>query len=56
MKSGLEIAQEATLRPIQEIGQEAGLEEGEVEPYGPYKAKVDPEVLERLAEPPTQRS
>ena len=49
MKSGLEIAQEATLRPIQEIGQEAGLEEGEVEPYGPYKAKVDPAVLDRLS-------
>ncbi|HEY2803924.1 MAG TPA: formate--tetrahydrofolate ligase [Actinomycetota bacterium] len=49
MKSGLEIAQEATLRPIQEIGQEAGLEEGEVEPYGPYKAKVDPDVLDRLS-------
>jgi formate--tetrahydrofolate ligase len=52
MKSGLEIAQEATLRPIQEIGQEAGLEEGEVEPYGPYKAKVDPSVLDRLADRP----
>jgi formate--tetrahydrofolate ligase len=49
MKSGLEIAQEATLRPIQEIGEEAGLEEGEVEPYGPYKAKVSPDVLERLS-------
>jgi formate--tetrahydrofolate ligase len=52
MKSGLEIAQEATLRPIQEIGQEAGLEEGEVEPYGPYKAKVDPAVLDRLSANP----
>jgi formate--tetrahydrofolate ligase len=52
MKSGLEIAQEATLRPIQEIGQEAGLEEAEVEPYGPYKAKVDPAVLDRLADRP----
>src|SRR5205085_433239 len=52
MKSGLEIAQEATLRPIQEIGQEAGLEEGEVEPYGPYKAKVDPGVLDRLSDKP----
>ncbi|MFL5736704.1 MAG: formate--tetrahydrofolate ligase [Actinomycetota bacterium] len=49
MKSGLEIAQEATLRPIQEIAEEAGLEEGEVEPYGPYKAKVDPAVLDRLS-------
>jgi formate--tetrahydrofolate ligase len=52
MKSGLEIAQEATLRPIQDIGREAGLEEGEVEPYGPYKAKVDPAVLDRLSDRP----
>jgi formate--tetrahydrofolate ligase len=52
MKSGLEIAQEATLRPIQEIAEEAGLEQGEVEPYGPYKAKVDPSVLERLSDKP----
>jgi formate--tetrahydrofolate ligase len=52
MKSGLEIAQEATLRPITEIAEEAGLEEGEVEPYGQYKAKVDPSVLDRLSEQP----
>jgi formate--tetrahydrofolate ligase len=52
MKSGLEIAQEAALRPILEIAEEAGLEEGEVEPYGRYRAKIDASVLERLSGEP----
>jgi formate--tetrahydrofolate ligase len=52
MKSGLEIAQEATLRPILEIAEEAGLEDGEVEPYGRYRAKVDASVLDRLSGEP----
>ncbi|MDP9295121.1 MAG: formate--tetrahydrofolate ligase, partial [Actinomycetota bacterium] len=52
MKSGLEIAQEATLRPILEIAEEAGLEEGEVEPYGRHRAKVDASVLDRLSGEP----
>ncbi len=49
MKSGLEIAQEAELRPIADVATAAGIEEGELEPYGRYRAKVDPAVLERLA-------
>jgi formyltetrahydrofolate synthetase len=49
MPSSLEIAQAATLRPILEIAEEAGLEPDEVETYGRYKAKVDLSVLERLA-------
>ncbi|MEX1047864.1 MAG: formate--tetrahydrofolate ligase [Actinomycetota bacterium] len=52
MKSGLEIAQEATLRPILEVAAEAGLEEGEVEPYGKYRAKIDLSVLDRLSDEP----
>jgi len=47
--SSLEIAQQATLRPIAEIAEEAGLTEDEVELYGRYKAKIDLSVLERLA-------
>jgi formyltetrahydrofolate synthetase len=47
--SSLEIAQTATLRPIAEIAEAAGLEPDEVELYGRYKAKVDLSVLERLA-------
>ena len=40
MKSSLEIAQEATLRPILDIAREMGLEDDEVDLYGKYKAKV----------------
>ncbi len=52
MKSGLEIAQEATLRPIEEIAEAAGLRPEEFEPYGRDKAKVSLSVLERLADRP----
>jgi formate--tetrahydrofolate ligase len=48
MKSGLEIAQEAVLRPITEIAAAAGLEPDEIEQYGPSRAKVSPSVLDRL--------
>jgi formyltetrahydrofolate synthetase len=48
MPSSLEIAQAATLRPIEEIAAHAGLEPDEVEPYGRTKAKIDLGVLDRL--------
>jgi formate--tetrahydrofolate ligase len=48
--SSLEIAQEAELRPIAEIAEEAGLEPDEYDLYGRYKAKVDLSVLDRLAD------
>jgi formyltetrahydrofolate synthetase len=48
MPSSLEIAQAATLRPIEEIAAAAGLLPEEVEPYGRTKAKIDLGVLERL--------
>ncbi len=49
MKSGLEIAQEAELRPIADIAAAAGIEPGELEQYGRYRAKIDPSILDRLA-------
>jgi formate--tetrahydrofolate ligase len=52
MPSSLEIAQEATLRPIAEIAEELGLEPDEYDLYGKYKAKVDLSVVERLAGEP----
>jgi formate--tetrahydrofolate ligase len=52
MPSSLEIAQQATLRPIAELAAEIGLEDDEVELYGRYKAKVDLSVLERLHDRP----
>jgi formate--tetrahydrofolate ligase len=52
MPSSLEIAQQAVLRPIDAIAEEAGLLADEVELYGRYKAKVDLSVLDRLADRP----
>jgi formyltetrahydrofolate synthetase len=49
MKSGLEIAQEAILRPIAEIAEAAGIQTAELEPFGNDRAKVDPSILDRLA-------
>jgi formate--tetrahydrofolate ligase len=52
MKSSLEIAQEATLQPIEAVAAAAGLEPDEVEPYGRHKAKLSLSVLDRLASRP----
>jgi formate--tetrahydrofolate ligase len=52
MPSSLEIAQEAELRPIAEIAEDAGLEPDEYDLYGKYKAKVSLDVLERLKDVP----
>ncbi len=53
MKSDIEIAQAATLKPIQEIAAKAGILEDELELYGRYKAKIDyMAVLKRLAAKP----
>ena len=41
MLSDIEIAQQAKLRPIQQVAAELGLTEEHVEPYGKYKAKID---------------
>jgi formate--tetrahydrofolate ligase len=52
LPTSLEIAQQATLRPIADIAAAAGLEPDEVDLYGKYKAKVDLSVLDRLADKP----
>ena len=52
MKSGLEIAQEATLTPIAEIAAAAGIQDDELEQYGRYRAKIDLSILERLGDRP----
>ncbi len=46
--SDIEIAQGAELRPIVEIAEKLGIGEAELEQYGRYKAKVSPEVWERV--------
>ncbi len=50
--SDIEIAQEATLKPIAQIAEELGLQTDELELYGPYKAKVHLSVRDRLADRP----
>jgi formate--tetrahydrofolate ligase len=52
MLSSLEIAQAATLRPINDVAADAGIEPDELEQYGRYKAKVDLAILDRLADRP----
>jgi len=52
MRSSLEIAQAATLRPIADVAEDAGIEPDELELYGRYKAKVDLSILDRLADRP----
>ncbi|HEY6566591.1 MAG TPA: formate--tetrahydrofolate ligase [Actinomycetota bacterium] len=49
MKSGLEIAQEATLTPIADIAAAAGIHDDELEQYGRDRAKIDLSILDRLA-------
>jgi formate--tetrahydrofolate ligase len=53
VKSDLEIAQEAKMRPIVEIAADLGLSEDNIELYGKYKAKVSLDVLQGLKERPS---
>ena len=46
--SDIEIAQGSELRPIVEIAEKLGIGETELELYGRYKAKVSPEVWDRV--------
>ena len=50
--SDIEIAQDSDLKPISEVAEELGLLPDEIEFYGPVKAKVKLEVLDRLKDKP----
>lgn len=52
MKTDIQIAQEAKMKPIREIAEVIGLDEKEIELYGNYKAKVSLDVPKRLAGKP----
>ncbi len=52
MKSDLQIAQEAKLKPITQIAREVGINEEELEPFGMWKAKVKLDILKRLKDRP----
>ncbi|WP_100065066.1 formate--tetrahydrofolate ligase [Miniphocaeibacter massiliensis] len=48
MKTDVQIAQEAKMEPIIEIGKRLGIKEDDLYLYGNYKAKVDLTLLDRL--------
>ena len=50
--SDIDIAQAGKLKPIIQIAKELGVKENELELYGPYKAKIKLEILERLKSKP----
>jgi formyltetrahydrofolate synthetase len=47
--SDIDIAQAGKLKPILQIAEELGIKESELELFGPYKAKIKLEILDRLA-------
>src|SRR5881296_1844740 len=51
-KQDLDIARAVKLQPIQAIGESLGLNGGDLEPYGTYKAKIRWEVIERTSARP----
>ncbi|HLA87866.1 MAG TPA: formate--tetrahydrofolate ligase, partial [Anaerolineales bacterium] len=50
--SDIDIAQSSKIKPVMQIAAELGIRENELELYGPYKAKVKLEILERLKNRP----
>ncbi len=52
MKSDIEIAQAADLKPIKEIAEKVGLRRDELELYGDYKAKVKLDAYEERKDEP----
>ncbi|MEF9934551.1 MAG: formate--tetrahydrofolate ligase [Clostridium sp.] len=48
MKTDVQIAQEAKMKPITEVAEYLGITDDELELYGKYKAKVSLDVLDRL--------
>ncbi len=50
--SDIDIAQASDIKPIAQVAEEVGILPGELEFYGPYKAKVKLEILERLKDIP----
>ena len=45
MKTDIEIAQACTMLPITQVAEELGVSQEVLEPYGRYKAKLDPAAL-----------
>ncbi|SEH80323.1 Formate-tetrahydrofolate ligase [Halobacillus karajensis] len=49
MKSDIEIALEATMKPIKQIAEQLNLSEQDWEPYGHYKAKLSDQLLDKVS-------
>ena len=52
MKSDIQIAQEASMLPIQEVASSLGIREDELALYGKYKAKLSDELMEDIKDRP----
>ncbi len=52
MKSDIEIAQDAELKPIKEVAASLGLSEDDLELYGKYKAKLSDECMKKAENNP----
>ena len=50
MKTDIEIAQQAKLKPIVEIAKKVGISTSDIELHGPYKAKINLNLLRRLTD------
>lgn len=55
MKTDIQIAQEAEMKPIVEIAGQLGIEPDELELYGKYKAKISDEYMKRIEGNPDGR-
>src|SRR2546428_12557495 len=51
-KQDIDIARAVKLQPIQAIGEAVGLNGGDLQPYGRYKAKIRWEAIERARSRP----
>ena len=52
MKTDIQIAQEAHMRPIAEVAKSVGISEDDLALYGKYKAKVDHRLLKKMEATP----
>lgn len=52
MKTDIQIAQEAVMKPITEVAAGLGIEPDELELYGKYKAKISDEYMEKISSRP----
>ncbi|MCR4815100.1 MAG: formate--tetrahydrofolate ligase [Lachnospiraceae bacterium] len=52
MKTDIQIAQEATMKPITEVAESLGISFDELELYGKYKAKITDDYLKRIQSNP----